>query len=177
MENLLGEQIYDNRTAQGLTQDQFGSMYKVTGPAIFKFEKGYVRPSLILWLKMAKDFEISENRSVLMWVKSRLPEEFQHLIEIKDTPIILDGETSSRAVKKKDYSKYTNREDMRRAITKDAKLTKELKQFLRNEEVWAIYKPTGREINILRNRISDLGKGSVAAYREALRVIRMFTQK
>ena len=176
MENILGEEIYENRTTLGLTQDQFGAKYHVTGPAIFKFEKGYVKPSLDLWLQMAKDFDIPEKRAVLMWVKSRLPEEYQDLIRIQDEAIVCH-EKGKRAGKKKDYSQFTDRNAMRKAIQKDTKLSKELKRFLKMEEVWEIYKPTGREVNLLRDRFSGLGKGSVEAYREALRVVRMFTSR
>ena len=175
--NILGEEIYESRVALGLTQDQFGAKYHVTGPAIFKFEKGYVKPSLELWLRMAKDCEIPEKRSVLMWVKSRLPEEFQDLIVISDEAMVCPEEGKRKASKKKDYSQYTNRDDMRKAIQKDNNLPKELKHFLKMEEVWDIYKPSGREINILRDRLSGLGNGSAEAFREALRVIRMFTGK
>jgi len=175
--NILGEEIYESRVALGLTQDQFGAKYHVTGPAIFKFEKGYVKPSLELWLRMAKDCEIPEKRAVLMWVKSRLPEEFQDLILISDEAVVCQDEGKRKASKKKDYSQYTNRDDMRKAIQKDNNLPKELKHFLKMEEVWDIYKPSGREINILRDRLSGLGKGSAEAFREALRVIRMFTGK
>jgi transcriptional regulator with XRE-family HTH domain len=177
MENILGEEIYQSRTAQGLTQDQFGAKYHVTGPAIFKFEKGYVKPSLVLWLKMAKDFEIPEKRAVLMWVKSRLPEEYQDLIQIQDEAVICPEEKKGRASKRKDYSQITNRDDIPKTIQKDNMLAKELKNFLKMDEVWAIYKPTGKEINTLRDRFSGLGKGSAEAYREALRVIRMFAGK
>lgn len=177
MENILGDEIYQSRTALGLTQDQFGAKYHVTGPAIFKFEKGYVKPSLVLWLKMAKDFDIAENRAVLMWVKSRLPEEYQDLIQIQDEAVILPAGKKGRASKKKDYSQMSSRDEMRKAIQKDNLLAKEFKNFLKMDEVWAIYKPTGKEINNLRDRFSGLGKGSVEAYREALRVIRMFAGK
>jgi len=175
MENLLGKEIYENRVAQGLTQDQFGSKYRVTGPAIFKFEKGYVKPSLVLWLKMAKEFEIPETRSVLMWIRSRLPDEFQNLIQIQDQPIVLEEEAAYAPSRKKDYSKFGDREEMRKAILKDTKIPREMKTFLKSEEVWGIYKPTGAEINILRDRFANLGQGCAEAYREALRVLRMFT--
>ncbi|HPB31433.1 MAG TPA: helix-turn-helix transcriptional regulator [Candidatus Sumerlaeota bacterium] len=177
MYNALGELLYENRCIQGLTQDQFGAKYHVTGPAIFKFEKGYVKPSLDLWLKMAKDFQVHETRAVLMWVKSRLPEEYQDLIQIQDSPLVLEDETGAKGRKRRDYAKISDREEIRRQISKDPKLPKELKHFLRMDEIWSIYKPTGREINLLRDRFSDLGKGSDDAFREALRAIRMFTLK
>ena len=174
MENLLGKEIYANRVAQGLTQDQFGVKYRITGPAVFKFEKGYVKPSLELWMRLAKDFEIPETRAVLMWIRSRLPEEYQHLVQIKDEPFLLEEQAEYAPSRKKDYAKFTNREEMKKAVLKDVKIPKELKNFLKSDEVWLIYKPTGTEINLLRDRFGDLGPGNVDAWREALRVIRMF---
>ena len=44
MESFLGEIIYQSRLKLGMTQDQYGAKYDVSGPAVFKFEKGFVRP-------------------------------------------------------------------------------------------------------------------------------------
>ena len=44
MDNRIGKTIERYRKSLGKTQDQLGAMYSVTGPAIFKFEKGYVKP-------------------------------------------------------------------------------------------------------------------------------------
>ncbi|MCX7015444.1 MAG: helix-turn-helix transcriptional regulator [Candidatus Sumerlaeota bacterium] len=82
MKNYLGEQIHSHREVLNMTQDQFGSKYDVSGPAVFKFEKGYVKPSLDLWLKMAKDFGVPQRKAVLLWVKSKLPEEYQDFIDL-----------------------------------------------------------------------------------------------
>ena len=87
MKNYLGEIIYNNRQKEDLTQDQYGARYSVSGPAIFKFEKGYVKPSLDLWLKMAADSGLSERRAVLLWVKSKLPEEYQEYIELQSAAV------------------------------------------------------------------------------------------
>jgi DNA-binding XRE family transcriptional regulator len=69
------------RTKTGLTQEQFARRYNVSGPAIFKFEKGYLKPSLDLWLMMAKDIGLPEESAVLMWVRERLPEKYKRLID------------------------------------------------------------------------------------------------
>ena len=52
-EKALGDIIYKVRKALDLTQDQYGVRHNVTGPAVFKFEKAFMRPSLPLWLAMA----------------------------------------------------------------------------------------------------------------------------
>lgn len=173
MKNYLGEQIQAHRDVSGMTQDQFGAKYGVSGPAIFKFEKGYVKPSLELWLRMAKDFDISERKAVLMWVKSKLPEEYQDFIDLTNEGV---GEAGDRRGESnsRDYSQITDREEMKMLAKKDPTLPRSLRDLLADDELWAVYKPTGREINILRDIFGRLGKGTKSSYREALRLIREF---
>ncbi len=173
MKNYLGEQIQAHRDVSGMTQDQFGAKYGVSGPAIFKFEKGYVKPSLELWLRMAKDFEISERKAVLMWVKSKLPEEYQDFIDLTNEGIGLERDKKGDS-NLRDYSQMTDREEMKNLAKKDASLPRALRDLLTDDELWAVYKPSGREINLLRDTFGRLGKGTKSSYREALRLIREF---
>ncbi|MBN1779104.1 MAG: hypothetical protein JW816_02695 [Candidatus Buchananbacteria bacterium] len=158
-----------------MTQDQFGHKYDISGPAVFKFEKGYVKPSLDLWLKMSADFKIPEKTAVLMWLKTRLPEKYQNLIQIKnpqaEAEIPEAVRPSPRAV---DYTKFEDRKEMRKVANNDRKLPKGLREFLKDDEIWVIYKPTGAEINFLRDAFGKLGQGSIDAFREALRAMRSF---
>ena len=85
--NYLGDIIYRNRISRDLTQDEFGSRYNISGPAVFKFEKGYVRPSLELWLSMSRDAEISQRRAVLLWLKSKLPAAYQEYVELQSAAV------------------------------------------------------------------------------------------
>lgn len=176
MKNYLGEIIFANRQRDNLTQDQYGSKYSVSGPAIFKFEKGYVKPSLELWLKMAADAQLSERRAVLLWVKSKLPEAYQDYIEMQSAAVA-ESEAEyakKRGSKKADYSKFESREQMRDLITKDKSIPKGLKELLEDDELWSLYKPTGHEVNMLRDIFGPLGRGTKTAYREALRLVREF---
>ena len=167
----LGAIIYDERLALDLTQDEFGQRYGVSGAAIFKFEKGYVRPSLNLWLRMAADTEIAERRAVLLWLKSRLPEQYRQYVDVAST-----SAERPRTVKGLiDYSSFETPEEMRALAAKDKKLPKSLRDLLADDDLWALYKPTGHEINMLRKMFPPLGRGSKRAYREALRLIREFT--
>ncbi len=176
MKNYLGDIIYSSRQKENLTQDQYGSRYSVSGPAIFKFEKGYVKPSLELWLKMAVDSGISQRRAVLLWVKSKLPDEFQEYIELQSAAVAeSEVESAKKKGKKPDYSKFESRDQMRELIEKDKTLPKGLRDLLEDDELWALYKPTGHEINMLRDTFGPLGRGTSTAYREALRLIREFT--
>ncbi len=175
MENILGNIIYDSRKLENLTQDQYGARFSVSGPAIFKFEKGYVKPSLELWLKMAKDAELTERRAVLIWVKSRLPDKFKDFIELQGAASIEVRTANGRkADKKRDYSRLETLEELRGHAERDKSLPAGLRDLLKDNELWALYKPTGHEINMLRDIFSPLGKGNKQAYREALRVIREF---
>lgn len=176
MLNYLGDIIYKSRQQENLTQDQFGSRYGVSGPAIFKFEKGYVKPSLELWLKMASDAGISERRAVLLWVKSKLPEPFQEYIELQSAAVAeSEVEYARKKGRKTNYAKVEHREQMRQLVAKDTALPKGLRELLEDDELWALYKPTGHEVNMLRDIFGPLGRGSKVAYREALRLIREFS--
>src|SRR5690606_7290773 len=114
-------------------------------------------------------------RSVLLWVKSKLPEEYQEYIELQSASV---AESEAEAVRKKgkkpDYSKFETREQMREAVEKDKTLPKGLRELLEDDELWALYTPTGHEVNMLRDIFGPLGRGSKVAYREALRLIREF---
>jgi DNA-binding XRE family transcriptional regulator len=175
MKNYLGDIIYNARQQDNLTQDQYGAKYNVSGPAIFKFEKGYVKPSLELWLKMAADAGISQRRAVLLWVKSKLPDEFQEYIELQSAAVAeSEVEYAKKKGKKLDYSKFETREQMRELLDKDKSMPKGLRELLEDDELWALYKPTGHEINMLRDIFGPLGRGSKNAFREALRLVREF---
>lgn len=84
----MGEMIYGWRINADLTQDEFGSRHNISGPAVFKFEKGYVRPSLALWQSMAGDNDITEERAVLMWAREKVPPEYRHLIDVQIAPFL-----------------------------------------------------------------------------------------
>ena len=175
MKNYLGDIIFEKRQQENLTQDQYGAKYSVSGPAVFKFEKGYVMPSLQLWLKMAADADISQRRAVLLHVKSKLPEKFQDYIELQAVAAAeKEAENAKKKGAKPDYSKFGNREQMREIMDKDKSLPKGLRELLEDDELWALYKPTGHEINMLRDTFGPLGKGTKVAFREALRLIREF---
>lgn len=175
MENLIGERVMEYRASVGMTQDQFGARYDVSGPAIFKFEKGYVKPSLELWVKIAKDFGMSEKKSVLLWVKSKLPEQYQNLIDLKGNIVAEDSPAYKKPVAGMDYTRFNDRDEMRKFALNDKKLPRGLKALVKDDEVWALYKPSGQEINVLRDTFSKLGEGEKSTYREALRIIREFS--
>lgn len=175
MKNILGTRILEYRESFGLTQDQFGSKYSVSGPAIFKFEKGYVKPSLELWLKIARDFGLNDRRAVLLWIKAKLPEKHQKYVELSSG--VQEDETDyGDAQHDLDYSTFDDREAMRAAALKDDGVPRGLKGILRDDEVWSLFKPTGEEINQLRDVFGGMGDGSASLYRQALLLVREFTE-
>jgi DNA-binding XRE family transcriptional regulator len=170
--NEIGAVIAKARTECGLTQDQFGRKYNVSGPAIFKFEKGYVKPSLDLWLLMAKDSEVPEQTAVLMWVRAKLPRKFQGFISL-DAPIVKEPVKNYGKAKSK-MDKMTNPEEARDMVLNDRTAPKGLKRLLKDTDLWALYKPQPHEISILATVFGQLGDGSKSSFREALRLVREF---
>lgn len=71
----ISEAIRMHRENLGLTQDEYGRRYSVSGPAVFKFERGYVTPSLAVWRRIAADAGIRHNLAVLEWARAKLPED------------------------------------------------------------------------------------------------------
>lgn len=170
MKNYLGEIIYKARLTQDVTQDQYGKKYEVSGPAVFKFEKGYVRPSLKLWVRMAVDAGLSEHRAVLLWMKSKLPEQYQDYVELQGA-ITVEGKPKK---KQSDYSVPKGRDAIMAMATKDTALPAGLRDLIADPELWALFKPTGAEINQLRDIFGPLGNAGKNQYREALRLLREF---
>lgn len=174
MKNFLGEKIYDYRVRENMTQDQLGARYSVSGPAIFKFEKGYVRPSLGLWMRMSHDFKILEKKAVLLWVKSKLPDEYQDCIDMRGAGAAESQAAYAGEGRKVAYASIHDRGELRETLLRDAMLPRGLKSLIKDDELWGLYKPTGREVAILRDSFGKLGEGGKNAYREALRLVREF---
>lgn len=172
MKNEIGGLIAKSRTKFGLTQDQFGRKYNVSGPAIFKFEKGYVKPSLDLWLQIAKDMDVEEQQAVLMWVRAKLPRKFQNFISL-DTPAVKEPEITFGKGKTK-IDKMKDPEEARKYVMQDRSAPKGLKRLLKDEDLWSLYKPQVHEISMLANVFGKLGDGSKSSFREALRLVREF---
>ena len=169
-QNPIGSIILADRLRRGLTQDQYGARYEISGVAIFKFEKGYVRPKLGLWLRMAAGAEVPERRAVLLWLRRKLPEKYRNYVNL--------GTLKSPKQRKGqpiDYAVFEDPEQMHAASVKDTKLPKALRQLLDDDELWTVYKPSGYEINMLRDTLAPLGRGTKTDFREGLLLLREFT--
>ncbi|MBM3333283.1 helix-turn-helix transcriptional regulator [Candidatus Sumerlaeota bacterium] len=173
MGNQIGKTIERYRRSLGKTQDQLGAMYSVTGPAIFKFEKGYVKPSLELWMKIAYDAGLTPKKSLLFWIKDKLPDKYLEVFESieADAERIETGEP-----KQPGYVRYEDREALRKAVLCDPSLPGPLVELFRDDEFWSLYKPRGIEIDHLIGCIASFGEGTTDMYRDALRLIRQFVE-
>jgi len=173
MKSDIGVLIGKAREDAKLTQDQFGKKYNISGPAVFKFEKGYVRPSLELWLLMARDIDITEAQAVLLWARAKLPPKYQNLIDV-ETPAAVK-EANRKVGRAKKTAKANSPEEMRKNILEDPNAPSGLKRLLNDNDLWALYKPQVHEIELLLNTFTPMGHGSKSSYREALRLVREFT--
>lgn len=171
MKSEIAGLIGKNRSNLGLTQDQFGRKYNVSGPAIFKFEKGYVKPSLDLWLQMAKDMTVNEQTAVLMWLRAKLPRKYQNFIDLE--PVLKEVKKPSR-VKESDKQLPSDPEEARKIVVADRAAPAGLKKLLKDNDLWSLYKPTSLEIQTLRFLFGQLGEGTKSSFREALRLVREF---
>lgn len=165
----ISRRVIEYRKAAGLTQEKYGRKYGVSGPAIFKFENNFVTPNLPLWLRIASDNGLGDRRAVLIWIRDRLPEDYKHHV---DPDASAEEEESTRH--NLDYTAFSNRDAMREAVYVDDSIPIGLKDMIRDDEIWSLYKPTGQEINFLRNTYGHMGSGTVENYRDALRVARAF---
>ena len=173
MQNIIGARIAESRERLGLTQDQFGARYGVSGPAIFKFEKGYVKPSLELWLKMARDCDIAEKKAVLMWVKAKLPEEYQSFIDLS-APAVAEAQATYVKEGRPNYARIGDARDLRDRLRADLTLPEGLKALAADDDFWVMYRPTGQEIQLLVEKFGQYADAKESLYREALRLIREF---
>lgn len=173
MENIIGNRIGEARQKAGMTQDQFGARYSVSGPAIFKFEKGYLKPSLDLWLKMARDFDIPERKAVLLWVRAKLPEGYKKYIDLSATSTT-EPTTSAARVDRVDYARIGDSRETRQQLASDPNLPQGLKDLAEDKEFWVLYRPAGEEVQLVVDKFGVYTDAKESTFREAFRLIREF---
>lgn len=160
----VGDRIVQFRKARNLTQVALADRYKVSAPAIFKFEKGFISPSLKLWLKMAADMGIPEREAVLTWVRDRLPE--------KHRKIIPDVSRTDPTDLKRRMQKHSNgsesRETIRDLILNHPDISPSLKAFLSEERIWKILQLSADEMEFLIDLDRRYPRISIEQFREAV---------
>ena len=168
--NLIGQIMRRSRLAQDLTQDQYAEKYQLSGPVVFKFERGYLRPKRETWLAMADNAGLTQRRAVAVWLKAKLPPEYRHHVQLQAAV-----EPAPKRKAQTDYARISDRAQLRLTAAADQQLPSGLRELLADDERWALYKPTGAEINRLRDIFSRLGQGTSDHYRRALRLVREFS--
>jgi DNA-binding XRE family transcriptional regulator len=164
----IGNRMIEFRKTHGLTQADLAVRYHVSGPAIFKFEKGFVTPSLKLWQTIAADMGISEKEAVLMWVKEKLPSRHHSLIE---TVPELDVDTLRDELVEKSKESDPSK-SIRDAVMGNPEVSPSLKKFVSDKEAWEIFHPTSTEIVFLAELDKVYPLISVRQFREAMLVAR-----
>ena len=162
-ESGLGCRILEFRKTNKLTQADLAAKYDVSGPAIFKFEKGYVTPSLRLWQKMAEDFGIPEKEAVTLWAREKLPPRFADLISKDPVPDI------ESVIQEIDGSSLPQGDTgYRKLIETNPEVSPSLKKFVANDQMWAILKPNKREIVFLVQLDAGVPRLAPDQFRDAL---------
>ncbi len=175
--NFLGKKVFELRERLALTQDQFGAKYGVSGPAIFKFEKNYVKPSLELWLKMGRDCGLDERNAVLLWVKAKLPEQYHDFIDVDPNSDTAVAERAARYGQLDDvppYLEITDRERLHQTLLQDPDIPKALREIVLDDDFWVVFKPTGNEIYAVIQKFGMFRSGTREHFTEALRLVRNF---
>ncbi|NQU45143.1 helix-turn-helix transcriptional regulator [bacterium] len=164
---VVGSRIMDFRKRSKLTQADLANRYGISGPAVFKFEKGFVIPSLKLWQKMAADMDIPEKEAILLWVREKLPVRMQNLVR-ETAPLDIEGLRKQLEVASNGAKGAKSSEAMRQAILDCPEITPSLKSFVNAKEIWDILKPTLKEIIFLIEIDQPVRRLSVDQFRDLM---------
>ena len=160
------------------TRGHLGGLSRTANDAVdlgvFKLEKGYIQPSLEVWLRISRDMGLSDRRAGLLWLKAKLPDELQRLVDVDR---VADSDADGQQTHGLDYSKFPDRESMRTHAVRDDSVPAGLCELLQDGEIWTLIKPTGEEINLLRDFFGQIGDGTSDDYREALLLVRRFRSR
>ncbi len=72
---------------------------------------------------------------------------------------------------------YKTAKNLREAMLKDKWLPSGLSDLGKSNSLWAMYKPSGVEIDLLRDIFSKLGEGTARDFCDGLRLVREFRGK
>jgi transcriptional regulator with XRE-family HTH domain len=165
-DSIIGSRIIRYRVAYNLTQADLADRYKVSGPAIFKFEKGFVTPSLGLWMKIAKDIGIPEGEAVLLWIQEKLPQKKKCFV-----PDYCGLDLDAFLEELRSLSKKPNAQDaMRKAILGNADVSPSLKRFVADNTIWDTLKPTCVEVECLVRLSLEYPLITVEQYLDAIMI-------
>ena len=89
-----------------------------------------------------------------------------------DTTGTMQAAPGAKSKKPPDYSHLKKREAIRRKAKDDSSLPRGLRELIEDDELWALYQPTGDEIQTLRSTFGAIGEGTKGVHRDALRLVR-----
>lgn len=177
----IGSLIRDHRLRLGLTLDAMGARYRISGPSVFKMEKGFVHPSLEIWLRISSDMSMDERDAVLAWIRASLPREFHPYLEelSSDGRKGRDGADGDGAARP--YARIKDADELGRAVKADRSIPRALTEVLEDREIRDGFRPTGADVDLVLEILRGTGaaKGGRKVTRaqivEALRLVREFT--
>ena len=164
----LAARLMSFRKKNHLTQADLAVRYGVSGPAIFKFEKGFVLPSLRLWQKMAADMDIPDKEAILMWIREKVPPRLTSHLKIGCSPDISTLIEQITAVPD-GASAYQKRGAL---IIENPDVSPSLKRFISESKMWEIFKPCLEEIVFLIEIDQQMDRLNTNQYRDLLVVAR-----
>lgn len=166
--SVLGTRIMDFRKSNALTQADLADRYEISGPAVFKFEKGFVTPSLKLWNKMSADMDIPTKEAVLIWVKEKLPERMHKYIQ--QTPALDVGDLQARLEEVAgDEDAHAKMADI---VLGHPDIAPSIKEFVGKKDIWNILKPSVEEVLFMLEIEDCLSRLSVEQFRDLMVVAR-----
>ena len=168
----IGDLIYTHRKRMKLSQQAFGDRFEVSSPAIFKFEHKHLFPSMALWMRIAKEIGINEEEAMLTWIKSRLPENFKHLVKLDKA--MLDHSKYYQKADIPDYATIEDRQTLRAVVLQSNDIPEGLKDLIGDDDFWIVFKPTGQEIYALVQKYGMFNFAGKNEFADALRVLRKF---
>ena len=121
---------------------------------------------------MAGDLQLDRRHAVLMWAKDKLPEQLADAISIGR-----DLKAKDFKRKKLRFSLCDSDDDLRKAIIADKSSPFGLVGLAQSDNLWALYQPTCREVEILFDLFALPAEGEAGDYCDALRLIREFRGK
>jgi DNA-binding XRE family transcriptional regulator len=152
------------RKERDLTQSDLAVRFNVSGPAIFKFEKGFVTPSLQLWLKIATGMGMPEKEAVLVWVREKLPVNMRKMV---DETTVLDVNGLRDTLLALPETDDVHRK-VRDVLNENPDLSPVLKTFAAAPAFWDVLKPSVKEALFLVDLTQQANVSTVEQLRDAV---------
>ena len=81
------------------------------------------------------------------------------------------------AAKAEGFSQHTDGRSLRDALLNSEKIPRGLRSLAEDDEIWRFYRPSGEEIDRLLAAFGPCGDGTKMLWLEALRLLKLFSEK